>query len=298
MAGWLDKARPFRWAGGQILGWAFKGLLSAAWTPFSVALYALAKTYLVTAPMWPFVTIGVAGALLTANAFFGHPLQRLAYRWRVSHWSGISRVYAIHPFDVSGGEPDAELRHLAEEAIRNLIRSSTHVKLLLASGWHYIGCERVRGKLFDELAEKKAAFHLEVLIFQSDDAKKIEKRAAAAHLSPEEYREGINAVLWTLAYWQRTKGWNVEVRTYDDDPIWQMILSDTELWLTCARNTPSDLSPIYCLKRKNAPYGLHFGLYGVWERRWNLGRVVALDKVTEPRWSMLKDSRTAPPTGP
>jgi hypothetical protein len=140
--------------------------------------------------------------------------------------------------------------------------------------------------LYEVLSEKAAGFRLEVLIV---DPKKAAPRAKDVGLDVEEYREGIRAVLWTLGRW-RNDGMSVEVKIYGDEPIWQMVLNEKEMWLLCARNTRSECSRIYCLLR-DAPYGLHHGLYGVWERRWNGGDGVALTQLTPPDKNKIRDVR-------
>src|SRR5207249_6587687 len=107
------------------------------------------------------------------------------------------------------------------------------------------------------------------------------RRAKEVGLEENEYKEGCQAVVSTLGHW-RKQGLSIEVRKYKDPPIWQVVLDEKEMWLMCARETRSECSPIYCLRR-NAKYGLHYGLYGVWERRWQqAGASIPLTNVAEP----------------
>src|SRR5437899_3295177 len=101
-----------RWVKGKVADWAFKGLLTAIWAPIAYFVYARVQRVNETFPRWPFVVFGIAATLLVAGFFGWRPVLRLYYRWRVSNWSGISKVYAVHPF----GTPAATPRNLNQLA--------------------------------------------------------------------------------------------------------------------------------------------------------------------------------------
>jgi hypothetical protein len=178
----------------------------------------------------------------------------------------------------------------AERALKELVRKmpDTRLRLLLVSGWRMIGCEKAHGILYEELASKQAPFELEVLLLRPD-GEAAKTRADSLNLTHEQYRKGVEAVLWTLAHWKRSRNLKVSAFLYDEEPIWQMVISRLEIWLLCAtKNIPTGRSPIYCLRR-DAEYGLAVGFKAVWERRRSLGKPVDFDTIVEPDWNVLKD---------
>jgi hypothetical protein len=228
----------------------------------------------------------LAGAVSVPLLVRKRRAERFFYSILVGRRSGIRRVFPVLKYDGDPSEANIRQRDVAEESIRSLVTNSTKVRLLLASGFHYIGWKDNPGILFDVLRSKRPGTILEVLIINPDKAA---DRAKDVGLTLEQYREGTFAVLATLASF-RNDGISIEVKVYDEEPIWQMVINDSEMWLLCARKTRSECSPIYCLLR-GAEYGLHHGLYGVWERRWNKALQVDLDRLPTPDKNKIRDVR-------
>lgn len=227
--------------------------------------------------LWAIVTAVAVVVALTARLVF-----RLYYRWKVSEWSGIVRVYPVRGFAAQEEQPNAKHREAAERALQELTRNANRLQLLLASGFHYIGSHKSPGVLYEALNARSGPFQLDVLLLDPGSKDEVAKRAKLANMDEHQYRAGMDSVLWTLRQLKEARGVNVSVRTYKEAPIWQMVLTDAELWLLCAHSIASDLSPVYCLK--HAPYGLSHGLRAVWTRREEGGTPVDLLTVNQPKW--------------
>jgi hypothetical protein len=206
---------------------------------------------------------------------------KLYYQWKVSQWSGIRRVYPVRPW--KGKDVRTEQRKSAEEALVEVVRVAPRVRLLLASGYRHIGTARNPGLFFEMLDNRQPPFTLEVLLM---DPAKTHNRPKLAGLSDEAYSAGIQAVLWTLAQWGLTRGISVTVSLYEEEPIWQMVITDSELWLLCAKGVPADASTVYCLSLE-ADFGLALGLQAVWDRRVGTAQAVSLADVKQPNWDIV-----------
>jgi hypothetical protein len=269
---------------------ALKHVVDAGKVALPPGALALWRQYSVWARAQPpgyYFAAGAIASIVIAYLIWRDAAERFLYSALVGRHSGISRVYAVLPYGGDPLEADVEARELAEQSIKDLVQDSSKVQLLLASGFHYIGWRENPGLLYDVLSKKvDTGFRLEVLI---QDPNYTGPRARDFALEEHEYKEGVQAVLSTLGRW-RKDGMSIEVRLYGDEPIWQMVLDEEEMWLLCARNTRSECSPIYCIRR-DAKYGLHYGLYGVWERRWRLGKAIPLTNIAEPDKNKIRDVR-------
>jgi hypothetical protein len=224
-------------------------------------------------------------------------LLRLYYRWKLVELTGISRAFPVKPYPepASGeiGGRNEDQSELVNLSLRGLVSTSTSLDLLLVSGAHYIGSVRRPGVLYKELFEcpRQEKPKLRVLLLDPDGEQTI-KRAKQRNVSVEEYKSEIHAVIWTLSLLKTACGMDVEVSLYSEVPIWQMIMSQNELWLLCARRVPAQDSPVYCLQR-HGRYSLAWGLEGVWERRWEAAKRVDLSKVSAPDWSRIQTRNVA-----
>lgn len=180
---------------------------------------------------------------------------------------------------------------MAESSLCKAAGAAAELQLLLVSGWYYIGSLKKPGILYDTLAQRSPPLKLRVLLL-NPGSREAEARAKVLGLSHEEYKNGIHAVLWTLAAWKEARGLDIEVALYEEEPIWQMVMTPKELWLLCARQVPAEESPVYCLQR-SGPYSLAWGLLGVWEHRWRTAQLQDLAQVLKPDWSKVRDRSAA-----
>jgi hypothetical protein len=112
---------------------------------------------------WKTVTLVVLLLVITVIAIaLIEKFAKIAYRLRVSFWSGIVRVYPVQRY----GDPESavrvEERKLAEKAIQDAVRDAKVVRLLLVSGWRHIGCDPHQGLLWNSLRGRNSIVDLEV----------------------------------------------------------------------------------------------------------------------------------------
>lgn len=239
---------------------------------------------------WFWAGVLAVTGVIVGNALVGFlravSVQSIYYKWRVATWSGISRVYPVAEYPRQGADPSPSPKQLAavNASLAELAKSAEKLQLLLASGWYHVGCGKHKGVLYDALHQRGPGQQLEVLLLAPELSG---ERADRAGVERTQYAEGIRAVVWTLRQLARQCSTSVEVRFYPEAPIWQMVLTEQELWLWCATEVRSERSPAYCLRR-DAEYGLAWGLHAVWERRWYSGEPVDLEAAEEPNWEQLK----------
>lgn len=235
------------------------------------------------------MALNVGGTFAIVMIWFGYKrVSSWMYKRRIWEWSGIARVYPVKPYATTQNPPMVVVPSQREEAERHLsqaIKDDGSLQLLLVSGWYHIGTSAYRGVLYEALASHKSPLKLEVLLL-TPTCKAAEERAAKIGQSKEHYAEGIRAVLWTLRSLKLQHKFDITAKLYDELPIWQMVVSKADLWLLCARDLPANESPVYCLQRE-APYGLAYGLLGVWDRRWESAKEFDLDTMAEPDWAKV-----------
>lgn len=213
--------------------------------------------------------------------------RRMLFAWRMSKWTGVKRAFPIRPYpNTNSVVVDVRQKEIAEASLRGIAKGAGSRSLLLVSGWHYIGCQKHPGVLCKELEHRRPPLKLSVLLLNPDCAE-AKQRARKLGTSEERCAMGINAVMYTIAQWREVFNVDIEVRLYGEVPIWQMVITNDEMWLVCARDVPAHESPVYCLDR-HAEYSLAWGLYGVWERRCSTSRPVALESITKPDWEKIQ----------
>lgn len=224
-------------------------------------------------PLWVWLTAAFLVLSIWARPYY----YRLWYRYKLVEWTGITRVIPKNA--------DLPPKTTAGNALVDVVRDSKTLRMLLVSGYDFVGNVKHRGILYDALYAKQQPLRLEILLLDPSQAN---KRAALASIPLDRYQEGMNAVLWTLAGLKKARGLDVHVWRYMDEPIWQMIMNDQELWLLCAHNQSTTATAVYCLKR-DAELGLAQGMAAAWDRRRNAGdtRAVDLHNLVEPRWESL-----------
>lgn len=250
--------------------------------------------------------IAVTLAVIVAGSLLDGALARAYYRLKVAKWTGVQRVYTVQSY-ATPADVQVKQREAAEQSLTELARVEPKLSLLLASGYRYLGTRRQPGILHHALEERCRSNSvkptLEVLLLNPTtvttepsslaagkprlDAEEIGRRIEGQGFKRDEYALGINAVLWTLRCWKRDLGLDVHVYLYDEPPIWQMVVTEKELWLLCAMSERSDRSPIYCLRR-DSPYGLAHGLMAVWERRRRRAEEIDLTTIAEPDLGLVK----------
>lgn len=243
----------------------------------------------------PGVALTIFSLAVLVMAWYLPPTGRVRAALAASRWAGLAMVIPVFPLDPNQNEDSEVGRKRAEIATRFLCRgveSSRKVDLLVASGYHFIGCSREghRGWLFDVLDKNAESTTLRVLLLdpESEDGQ-ARAEAVMGSYGPDSYARGVEAVLWTLKRWRDDRNMNVEVRKYREAPIWQFVKLPATLWLLMSAGGRSTVSsPLFVLKR-GARYGLAWGLEAVWERRWGQRDtvVVDLDAVHEPDWSTV-----------
>jgi hypothetical protein len=250
---------------------------------------ALFSLWLASPTAW---TIAILIGVLSGIAFYFRYAERIIdaarFQWQVGRWSGVAQVYPIAPYPGLGqSAPNYKIRDKANSALAGAATTARDLKLLMVSGWRFIGCQNDPGLLLSVLQSQRGGFSLEVLLLdpRGDIAK---KRADKQGFNHDQYVEGVKAVVWTLAH-LRAHGYPVKVSYYSEEPIWQMVITELEIWLLCAsRNVSTGESPVYCLKRLTA-HGLAFGMLSVWDRRLATATPLDLDTATEPDWKRLKN---------
>jgi hypothetical protein len=230
--------------------------------------------------------VAVVVATYGIHEYYDPFLSRLKYQWRAAKWAGLAQVYPVTSYPGFKFDSNNDVKALSDKALRDLAASSQELRLLLASGWRLIGCEKYPGLLYDALKGRQGSRLVALLLDPASEPAKL--RADKCAMTPDEYANGIQAVLQTLKNLRDIHGLKVEAHFYDEDPIWQMVLSESEIWMLCAsQNVTSGRSPVYCLKR-DAPYGLAFGMAAVWERRLKIATPINLDTLQAPTWPKLK----------
>lgn len=283
----------------KVVGWAIALVCSSfiAASADKIIEWAIQKTFGKTwdinpVPAATVVILVALIALLAWDRTQGRILARLMYQLRAARWAGITQVYPVAPFPTDSGqspEYDQEVRNKADEALREMTRSVDQLQIMAASGWRLIGTSQVPGLLYEALSHQSKGFKLEILLLDPDSDPGRARAKAQKILSAEQYREGVMAILWTLRRWKREHHIDVKVYLFDEEPIWQMVMSHAEIWLLCAtKNVSAGRSPVYCLRR-NTPYGLAFGVEAVWARRKVRATEYELDKMTEPNWSLVSN---------
>jgi hypothetical protein len=237
-------------------------------------------------------------ATISGLAFLGFYLDLPSWvvRGYARDYAGLSLVVPVASIDQEQlgpkrkrAEQDVEL---ALVGLRQATAEARHVQLLLCSGWLFVGHDGVHpGWLTEILRDDDAkSRHLEVLLL---DPRSESGAARAGQVMPghdaASYEAGCDAVLWTLRSLKEDLGVQVTVRRYAEDPIWQMVILPSELYLMyAARHVPTGYSPMYVFRR-DAIYGLHHGLTAVWERRWANSTEVDLSKIERPVSGSLID---------
>jgi hypothetical protein len=231
-----------------------------------------------------FAAVGAALVLWAAfqAIVFGYNVYRERKdRRRAAEWAGISRVYPVKGFGNTSPRSDEQFR-AALTALRRSVAEEPELYLLLASGFRHFGAGKFSGWIETELRDRKTPPQTLRILLLDPACDAAKARAQQYKMTADAYEAGVQAVLWKLRGWKRERGLAMEVRLYREAPIWQMLLTNKELWLLCARQTPAEDSPIYCLRR-HGPFGLAYGLEAVWERRWATATPYDLDSVSEPK---------------
>lgn len=259
---------------------------------------------------------GTAGSLLVAGEYAWAVValmltgivlldpRRLIARYKTRSYAGLATVAPTHPLDpneVMDPREGARNIQVALKGLRKALRASPSVQLMLASGFRLIGTEKYKGWLFDELELTKPALEVLLLDYESPicaarGGTVLNRSSKGTNHSGNSYAVGIQAVLWTLRNWQKIHGMEVEVRLYQQEPIWQMLIFPKELWLlVSADGRSTDTSPVFVFKR-GQKFGLSWGWEAVWRRRWSDAdtRLVDLDTVIEPDWNLVVDARPHP----
>jgi hypothetical protein len=234
------------------------------------------------------LTILVAGALLVLFAGAAGVRRLWSWfsdRWRIGKRSGISRVYPVQGYPgTSGGMRSVGQFTLALEGLRGVVAAEPELRFLLVSGFKHFGGGRHTGWIEEALLRREKSPKILVLLLDPG-APAARERASETYgdaLRPDDYCYGIETVLWKLRGWKRERGFDIEVRLYQEPPIWQMVVTPREVWLLCAPKVRVENSPVYCLRR-NDPYTLAYGLEAVWERRWGGALPFDLDGMAEPQ---------------
>ena len=174
---------------------------------------------------------------------------RVRYQWKISKWTGLARVFPVAPYpDLAQGHPHASdpdaVRKAADGAMRDLLsRDLTSLQLLLVSGWRMIGHGGLPGTLLEALKGSAKIGQIEVLLLNpyGDVAK---RRAERLGLSWQQYQGGVQAAVYTLKVLRDEMSRSIDVYFYDEEPIWQMVMTKSEIWVFCAAtDIPAERSP-------------------------------------------------------
>lgn len=230
---------------------------------------------------------GLAAFCIVAAVPLLPDYQPFRLRYKARSWAGLKMVYPIASLSPDSTVDKDESLQRAETGIKAMcaaIEPCLQVELLLASGFRVIGWARHQGWLYDVLSKNQGR-KLKVLLL--DPESESAERRAAEVMGPHghaAYVAGTQAVLWTLRRWEYEHGLDIEVRLYQEDPIWQMVRLPSELWLLVAAGGRStDTSPLYALER-GTEYGIAWGVEEVFDRRWShlTTKTVDLSTVQEP----------------
>ncbi|WP_437902923.1 hypothetical protein WME95_30775 [Sorangium sp. So ce327] len=232
-----------------------------------------------------FISAGTVavGIIIIAIARSNWSYYSLIHRFSLVKWTGITRTFPVRPYPRFGGSANKSIQDAARRALMAITENAGSLNLLLVSGWHYIGCGKHQGVLYQQLSNRTDSLSLDVLLLDpdSDEAR---KRAEFSGIAYKSYAEGIRAVTWTLVHFANTRGIKLRIGYYQEEPIWQMVITEDELWLICARGMSAQDSPVYCLSKKEK-YSIAWGLEAVWQRRWDSAKMVDLSTVRDPQWT-------------
>ncbi len=154
-----------------------------------------------------------------------------------------------------------------DSCLVELNRSKPNVLCILgATGWETFGSPQ--SPLHDLLKHFQGRIHILLL---KPDAAGFKKRTADLNRNEASYADEISS---SVDYCKTLKGRyhkNIELKLYEDEPIWKMIFSDQYLWLQYydpARDV--DDTPVYTLQTRGAENqsSLYYPLIRVFERRW------------------------------
>lgn len=241
------------------------------------------------------VPLALIVALYNYSVEFGLP-QLILRRSRA--YAGVRFVVPVQPLDEhSRVRNDLVLRRqeAGQKAFCAAVDKAKRLDLIVASGFKVIGCDHDPGWLYETLGRKDPEFHLRVLVLDPDCP--ASRKRAAEVLPPKygwsTYQAGTRAVLWTLGEWSQK--FRVDVRTYKDEPVWQMAVMPRELWLLVAtRAAPGDstkciathTSPIYVLER-DTQHGLAWGLEATWAKTYSKSTKWDFSGQVAPDWQQI-----------
>lgn len=139
--------------------------------------------------------------------------------------------------------------------------------ILGATGWETFGSSQ--SPMHNLLRDFQGSIHILLLKPGSYGFK---KRTAELNKNEDNYRQEIeDSIEYCRTLVQKYKK-SIDVRLYEDEPIWKMIFSDRYLWLQYYDpNDDVDNTPVYTLQTRAHPTGssLYYPLVKVFQRRWN-----------------------------
>jgi len=99
-----------------------------------------------------------------------------------------------------------------------------------------------------------------------------EKRVTDLAKNENRYKEEIRDSITYCRDLVDTHKKSIEVKLYEDEPIWKMIFSDRYLWLQYYDPADDvDKTPVYTLQTRDSSTAssLYYPLVRVFQRRWN-----------------------------
>lgn len=221
---------------------------------------------LAVAHRWGWAAVALVAFLVSAL----EPWQPLINLYSIRQ-GGLQLTIPLEPLDGSQHREAKRRRYLAAAttAIETAFNNSNTVDLLLCSGFQVIGTDTHPGWIHGLLRQVSPTAQIRVLMLDPDCAasqargtRYMDQNGANA------YKEGVKDVTHTLANFVTTRGLNLAVKYYEDEPIWQVLVFPREVFVMLASARPTDRSPIWVFRREGE-YSVARGFIDSFERRWD-----------------------------
>lgn len=117
------------------------------------------------------------------------------------------------------------------------------------------------------------------ILLLNPESKSFSQRCKHINVSEKKYREWIDKSIEFCKNLKSRKNIPVEVRLYDDYPIWKMIFTSEYMWLQWYQNVNVDQTPVYNLQTTAGKdkTSLYYPMHAVFRRRWDAGKVIDLE---------------------
>lgn len=250
--------------------------------------------YLLKTLVWPYLValFGESGEHLTNYAgshpwrFFGFLVLLACIGTIVEVWNRLKpilvrekqyaqmlegiglREFSLHNTDSAR---DADWRKCTYELERT---NPQTLYILGGTGWDTFGSPQ--SPLHSLLKEFQGTVRILLLKPGADG---FSKRINDLNRNPKEFERQINDSVSFCSTLIKDQNKSIEIRLYEDEPIWKMIFTDQYLWLQYYDPKKDvDKTPVYTLQTRDTELhsSLYYPLVRVFQRRWRLSDPVPL----------------------